>query len=120
MGRGLLACHEDFINSLFFFGYFDRRPETEDPMYREGMMLKIPEKEKQNMAYDRLKYLFLPNILALLKPKIQAARRLAELRKTPTLPSPRQATAPTTLHTTQASFTSGTTTTPSPKRKQMT
>ena len=117
--RWLLACHEDFINNLFFFGYPDRRPETEDPMYREGMMLKIPEKEKQNMAYDRLKYLFLPNILASLKPKIQAARRLAELRKTPTLPSPRQIAAPTTFHTTQASSTSGTNTTPSPKKRQM-
>merc|ERR1711884_132981 len=105
--RWLLACHEDFINSLFFFGYPDRQPEAEDPMYREGVMLKIPEKERQKMAHDRLKYLFLPNILALLKPKIQAAIRLAELRKTPTLPSPRQTTAPTTFHTTQASSTSG-------------
>ena len=115
--RWLLACHEDFITSLFVYGYPpDREPEAMDPMYVEEAMQGIPEAERQEMAHNRLKYLFLPNILTLLGPKIEKAKRLAELRKTPALPSPRPTAISTTMHATQASSTSGTSATPSPKK----
>ena len=115
--RWLLVCHEDFINNLFFYGYPpDRDPEKDDPMYVQGAMENIPEAERQQMAHKRLQYLFLPNILDLLTPKIEKAKRLAELRKTPALPSPRPIAVSTTMHTTQANSTSNPNTTQSPQR----
>ena len=112
----LLACHEDFINNIFFFGYDERQPERDDPLYRQGEMMSIPEAERQEMANKRLKYIYIPNILALLRPKIESAQRLSELRGAPALPSPRPTTTSATMHATSASFASGTTTTQSPRR----